>query len=198
MVLCRTALASASHDNHLRCSGRSFGIVVALASLFSMAVLLSRRQPGRPVVQRPAKVLVVSNDAEEVLRYRTILQKLGCMAHARSFAKGMRCLADEPFDLIFLDEGSSRFEGLDVLARAMEVDTELRVLVISRSYDAGYCFKAMRSGALDYLKGPLTALQISGLVDMFVPRPGKDKLRQKEAAGASAPRPYLGLRCETS
>lgn len=73
--------------------------------------------------------------------------------------------------LDFLDQGSSKFESLDVLACAMDTDPELRVLVTARCYDAGCCFKAISSGALDYLEAPLTAPQISGLVDMFVPRP---------------------------
>ena len=55
----------------------------------------------------------------------------------------------------------------------MEIEAELSVVVTARSYDPGCCFQAMHSGALDYLETPLTAMQIVGLLDMFVPRPGR-------------------------
>jgi DNA-binding NtrC family response regulator len=144
---------------------------------------------GQPLPGEGARILLVNEDARELLRYRTILEKLGCDVRVRSsFAKGVQCLGDQPFDLIFLDQGSSKFEGLEVLARAMEIDAELRVLVTARSYDAGCCFKAMHSGALDYLEAPLTAMQIFGLLDMFVPR-------RSRAQRASANR---GKSCEES
>jgi len=89
-----------------------------------------------------------------------------------SFAEGGQCLAREPFDLIILDEGSGRFEGQEVLAQAMEVDVELRVLVLARSYDRGCYLQAMQSGALDYLEGPLGAAEIVALLETFIPRRG--------------------------
>ena len=62
--------------------------------------------------------------------------------------------------LIILDQGSGGFEGQEVLAQAMEVDVELRVLVLARSYDRNCYLQAMQSGALDYLEGPLGAAEI--------------------------------------
>jgi DNA-binding NtrC family response regulator len=69
-----------------------------------------------------------------------------------------------------LDQGSGRFEGQQVLAQAMEVDVELRVLVLARSYDKGCHLEAMQSGALDYLEGPLSAAEIVALLETFMPR----------------------------
>jgi hypothetical protein len=51
----------------------------------------------------------------------------------------------------------------------MEVDVELRVLVLARTYHKGCHLEAMRSGALDYLEGPLSAADIVTLLDTFVP-----------------------------
>jgi len=69
-----------------------------------------------------------------------------------------------------LDQGSGRFEGQDVLAQAMEIDVELRVLVLARSYERGCYLQAMQSGALDYLEGPLGSAEIIGLLETFIPR----------------------------
>lgn len=117
-----------------------------------------------------ARILLVIRESRELIRYRTILENLGCDVRVTSsFSSGVQYVREEPFDLIFLDQGSSNFEGLKVLACAMEIDTELRVLVMALSYDSKCRFKAMHSGALDYLEAPLTAMRIIGLLDMFLP-----------------------------
>jgi len=82
----------------------------------------------------------------------------------------VQCLGREPFDLIILDQGSGRFEGQEVLAQAMEVDVELRVLVLGRSYDRGCYLQAMQSDALDYLEGPLGVAEIVALLETFIAR----------------------------
>jgi len=116
-------------------------------------------------------ILLVIKDPRDLVHYRAILQKLGCQVRASSsFAEGAQCLGHEPFDLILLDQGSGRFEGQDVLAQAMEVDVELRVLVLARSYERGCYLQAMQSGALDYLEGPLGAAEIIALLETFIPR----------------------------
>jgi DNA-binding response OmpR family regulator len=118
-----------------------------------------------------ARILLVNKDPQDLFHYRTILQKLGCQVRAiSSFAEGVECLGHGPFDLILLDQGSGRFEGQELLAQAMEVDVELRVLVLARSYDRSCYLQAMQSGALDYLEGPLGAAEIIALLETFIPR----------------------------
>ena len=120
---------------------------------------------------KQARILLVSEDLRELAYYHAILQKLDCKMRAcSSFAEGARRLGCEPFDLITVDQGSGEFEGQKVLAGAMEVDVELRVLVLARSYNKGCHLDAMRSGALDYLEGPLSAADIVALLDTFMPR----------------------------
>ena len=118
-----------------------------------------------------ARVLLVNNDPQDLIHYRAILPKMGCQVRASSsFAEGEQCLGHEPFDLILLDQGSGRFEGQELLAQAMEVDVELRVLVLARSYDRSCYLQAMQSGALDYLEGPLGVAEIIALLETFIPR----------------------------
>ena len=156
----------------------SFDAALLMAELGTTEVF-GRHLPGDGV-----NILVVSIDLRELLRCRSILENIGCSVRAQStFDEGVRCLRDELFDLILLDQGSDKFEGLDVLAHAMDMDAGLRVVVMARSYDPGCCFKAMHSGALDYLNAPLEAIQIFALLDMFVPhrslkRPGSHRGRK--------------------
>jgi len=125
---------------------------------------------GQPFGKR-ARILLVNEDLRELAYYRAILQKLGCKVRASSsFAEGARRLGCKPFDLIMVDQGSGGFHGQKVLAEAMEVDVELRVLVLARSYNQSCYLEAMRPGALDYLEGPLGAADIVALLDTFMPR----------------------------
>ena len=87
-----------------------------------------------------------------------------------SFAQGAQCLEREQFDLIVLDQGSSRFEGRQVLMAAMEVDAEVPVLVLARSYNRGCYEEAMQSGALDYVEGRLKDPELVAVVETYVPR----------------------------
>ena len=131
----------------------------------------SRGLPDELLSGDQTRILLVNEDPQDLFHYRTILQKLGCQVRAiSSFAEGVECLGHGPFDLILLDQGSGRFEGQEVLAQAMEVDVELRVLVLARSYDRTCYLQAMQSGALDYLEGPLGAAEIIALLETFIPR----------------------------
>jgi len=137
-----------------------------------MASLIPGRGLADPMASGGgAKILLLNKDPQELDHYRAILQNLGCQVRASSsFAEGLQCVGQEPFDLIVLGQGSGRFEGREVLAQAMEVDVELRVLVLARSYNRDCHLEAMQSGALDYLQGPLSAAEIIALLETFMPR----------------------------
>jgi DNA-binding NtrC family response regulator len=123
------------------------------------------RTPGNRI-----SILLVNEDSRCLARIRAILQKLGCQVRAiSSFAVGVQCLGREPFDLILLDQGNGRFEGREVLAQAMEVGLELRVVILARAFDRKCYVEAMQSGALEYLVKPLSATEIVALVETFAP-----------------------------
>jgi DNA-binding response OmpR family regulator len=125
----------------------------------------------QPRLENRARILLVNKDPRELVRYQSILQSLGCQVRASSsFEEGMQYAGRDPFDLIILDQGSGAFEGQKVLAQAMEVDLELRVLILAQSYNKGCHLEAMQSGALDYLEGPLSAAEVIALLETFMPR----------------------------
>lgn len=131
-----------------------------------------------------ARILLVNKDPQDLAYYREILQKLGCQVRASSsFAEGAHCLGRESFDLIILDQGCERFEGRDVLARAMVIDGDLRVLVLARAYARDCYLEAMQSGALDYHEGPLNVAEIFVLLDTLVPRRNGAHPRKEHSRG---------------
>jgi DNA-binding NarL/FixJ family response regulator len=57
-----------------------------------------------------------------------------------------------------------------VLTMAMEVDTEVPVLVLARFYNSGCYEEAMQSGALDYVEGRLSDAELVAFLETFLPR----------------------------
>ena len=136
-----------------------------------------------------ARILLVNKAPQDLCCYGMLLQKAGCQVRATSsFADGAQCLEREPYDLILLDQGSGGFEGRKVLAKAMEIDPELRVVVLARSYDHACYLDAMQSGALDYLEGPLGADQIAALLETFIPRGQSARINSRPQAERARPR----------
>jgi DNA-binding NtrC family response regulator len=118
------------------------------------------------------RVLLVNKNPEDLSYYVAILQKMQCQVRtSSSFVMGAQCLKRERYDLIVLDQGSSRFEGRQVLMTAMEVDPEAPVLVLARSYDRGCYEQAMQSGALDYVEGRLSEAEVVTFLETYAPRP---------------------------
>ena len=116
------------------------------------------------------RILLVNKDPGELCYYGAILQRAGYRVRATSsFADAAQQLEHEPYDLIFLDQGGSGFEGRIVLAKAMEIAPELKVLVLARSHDRACYLEAMQSGALDYLEGHLSPAEIVAFVETFIP-----------------------------
>jgi DNA-binding NtrC family response regulator len=114
----------------------------------------------------------VNKNPEDLSYYGAILQKMQCQVRtSSSFAMGAQCLKREQYDLIVLDQGSSRFEGRQVLMTAVEVDTEIPVLVLARCYDRGCYEQAMQSGALDYVEGRLSEAELVTFLETYAPRP---------------------------
>jgi DNA-binding response OmpR family regulator len=137
-----------------------------------MASKIHRRGlADKPFHGQGARVLLVNKNPEDLAYYGAMLQKMQCQVRTSpSFAKGAQYLERERYDLIVLDQGSSRFEGRQVLTTAMEVDTEVPVLVLARSYNRGCYEQAMQSGALDYVEGRLGDAELVAFLETFVPR----------------------------
>ena len=129
--------------------------------------------PSRGFANRPfhgAKILLVSKNPEDLSYYEAILRNMHCKVQtSSSFGKGVRLLEREQYDLVVLDQGSSRFEGRQVLRTAIEADAEVPVLVLARTYDTRCYEEAMQSGALDYVEGRLGEAEIVAFLDTFVP-----------------------------
>jgi two-component system C4-dicarboxylate transport response regulator DctD len=115
------------------------------------------------------RVLIVDEDLDDLLHYSVVLQHYGYEVRSiPSYSGGTSCLESEDFDLIIVSQGSANFEGRCVLARAIEKDRYMPVLVFARSVDMSCYLEAIQSGALDYIEKPLPPSEIEKLVAKYL------------------------------
>jgi DNA-binding response OmpR family regulator len=77
----------------------------------------------------------------------------------------LRQIESRFFDFIVVCQGGPRFEGKQVLERAIEIDRRTPILVVTRCLDMECYLDAMQLGALDYVERPLVPEEIARLVE---------------------------------
>jgi DNA-binding NtrC family response regulator len=101
------------------------------------------------------KVLVISQDHEDLLSYSRTLVALGCEVEmCSSYERGTRRMEEGNFELVLLSQDSPAFEGRCVLERNAELTRHTPILVVARCLDVHCYLEAMELGALDYLERP--------------------------------------------
>jgi DNA-binding NtrC family response regulator len=104
---------------------------------------------GRPKF----RTLLVDEDPSDVRYYYGVLRAIGhevvvCETYATALAR----LERENLDMVVVGQGSPAFEGREVLARALEINSGMPVLVVARTMDIDCYLEAMEIGAVDYLE----------------------------------------------
>jgi DNA-binding NtrC family response regulator len=112
--------------------------------------------PGRfdtAPAQPRFRMLLVDEDPSDIRYYYGMLRAMGHeVVVSESYAGALARLARENFDMAVVSQGSPAFEGREVLARALEINPELPVLVVARTLDIDCYLEAMEMGAADYLE----------------------------------------------
>jgi DNA-binding NtrC family response regulator len=125
---------------------------------------------AQPLLARRGKALLVNEEPENLDFYRNLLEGWGYQVRAcHSYEEGMRCLGSEVFDFVMVSQGSRNFEGRCVVERAIQIDSQLPVLVVARSLDMTCYLEAMRLGAVDYLAEPVTASEMGRVLGNHLP-----------------------------
>jgi len=115
------------------------------------------------------KLLLVDEDANDLDYYSEVLRYLGYEVQpVDSYDRAAAMLRHEQFDLVIVDQGSSNFEGRSVLSRAIEVDSQAPVLVLTRTVNPDCCLEALDAGAREYVQKPLTAAEVRELVGDYL------------------------------
>ena len=108
-------------------------------------------RPGTP----PARVLVVEDDDTVAEVLREVLQDQPYeLRFAASAEEALRCIAQEQPDLILTDISLPGQSGLDVMAKARAIDSEVAVILMTGYASVRTAIDALRQGADDYVTKP--------------------------------------------
>ena len=102
------------------------------------------------------KILVA--DDEECVRYTfyDFLTGGGYDVETTDTLPGcMKKIEEKPFDLLFLDIGLGRDNGLDAIERIKVIQPNCEVVIITGSLNSAAINRARKCGALDYVVKPI-------------------------------------------
>lgn len=116
------------------------------------------------------KVLILDTDQGELDKCRGILETKGyTTVTSRTGQEALALFKEQDFDLLLTEWKLDGGEGLDaaqVIETVRKLDPQLECVVLSGSPDVDSAVKAMKMGARDYLKKPVTPKQLLEAVDL--------------------------------
>ena len=126
------------------------------------------RATGEPAQQR---VLVV--DDEESVRdaLSRFLRSRGFDAvTAHSGAVALERLRQESFDIVLCDVNMPEMTGTELVPRALQVDADIAVLMLTGVNDAAIATEALSRGAMDYLLKPIELGELERAIERALHR----------------------------
>lgn len=98
------------------------------------------------------RILIVDDEEDLTLGYSKCLAKVGYdVKTAHSGEEALEMLKEEIYDLVFLDIRLPKMDGMEVLERALEIDPDLIVVIMTAHGSVESAVEAMRKGAHNYL-----------------------------------------------
>ena len=125
------------------------------------------------------RVLVIDDDAPVRALLVRYLSSLGYQCtEASTGQQGVEFFETEKFLAVFSDLQMPNLNGLQLLSRIRESNTELVVIMITGVNDASAAVQAMKLGADDYIVKPFSLLEVSSSLNRalkkrgYIPRTG--------------------------
>ncbi|RPI93105.1 MAG: sigma-54-dependent Fis family transcriptional regulator, partial [Spirochaetales bacterium] len=102
-----------------------------------------------------ATILVVDDESNIIKTMAGILQDEGHDVHSSADGKGaLEFLSKNDVDLVFLDVWLPDIDGLEVLGRIKQMNTDAAVIMISGHGSIDIAVKSTKMGAFDFLEKP--------------------------------------------
>ena len=114
----------------------------------------------------PSRVLVVDDEKTIGIALSRFLRSRGYEVEvAESGARALELLAAQPFTLMLCDIRMAEMSGLDVVPRALRLDGDLAILMLTAVNDASAATEALANGAMDYLVKPVELAELQAAVE---------------------------------
>lgn len=134
---------------------------------------------SHPVVR---SILVVDDEENIRLAMTKFLRSRGFeVSSAESGEAAIERLAQEKFDAMLCDVRMPAMSGLEVVPRALELQPDLAILMLTAVSDAPAATEALANGAVDYLMKPVELPDLAYAIDRALHKRDLDvQLRQVE------------------
>ena len=120
------------------------------------------------------RVLVIDDDVPVRTLLVRYLASLGYQcSEAGTGQEGVELLATQKFVAVFSDLQMPKLNGLQLLSRIRESNTELVMIMITGVNDASAAVQAMKLGADDYIVKPFSLLEVSSSLNRALKKRGK-------------------------
>jgi len=120
------------------------------------------------------QILVVDDEPNVRLNYRVTLETEGfTVLEADCGARALEQFAGNHFDLAILDMRMPEMDGLDLLAEMRKRGLTTPTVIITAYGDIPHAVRAMKLGAIDFLKKPLTPEQLRQIASEVIERHAK-------------------------
>jgi DNA-binding response OmpR family regulator len=128
-----------------------------------------------------SKVLVVDDEKTTRLALCEALNQVGYQAsHAASGHEALSVLAVTPYDVVILDLQMPGMSGVQVLQEVEQTAPDTAFVVFTAHASTDTAIAALRSGAVDYLRKPVSLETLFAVVERALKKQQQQK-RQKEA-----------------
>ena len=132
--------------------------------------------------QQAKAVLWVDDEAELLEPHRMFLRDKGFEVETATNADdAAELVRRRPFDLVLLDEQMPGTRGLESLSELREIDSNLRIVMVTKSEEDSTLTEALGSDIAGYLVKPVTPRQVYALVARMLEGP---RIRQQAIARA--------------
>ncbi|MDD5594101.1 MAG: sigma-54 dependent transcriptional regulator [Candidatus Margulisbacteria bacterium] len=110
-------------------------------------------------------ILAVDDEADMLETYRSILGKKFELLTAASGRAALEILKNKQVPLLLLDMKMPGLNGLEVLKKIKETESDTDVIMITASKEVASAVEAMKSGAFDYLTKPFDVKELLIVID---------------------------------
>ncbi len=105
-------------------------------------------------------ILIVDDDAMNLIRTRRILERFYDVVLAESGEKALSILKSEKIDLVLLDIAMPEMDGIETFERMNEDSIKVPVIFLTASGYEDDVRTAVRLGAVNYLKKPVVPTEL--------------------------------------
>lgn len=138
-------------------------------------------------MQSSSHVLIIDDEATLRRTLARILQQANVeVTTAASGQEGLAFLAQQPFDLVYLDIRMPEMNGLEVLKAIHTKYPELDVVLFTAQPDMNSALEALRHGAIDYLLKPLQPQALINRTQAILARREKERRKREIQAQIQA------------